>query len=237
MSISSSTLGAIQKLGTQAHAAKESLLATTNQYAEKVNAAMKKNPHDPAVAGLQAAWLSVAQIAKSMETIESELVKAYTAANRLMTNNPLEAIKIGAQAVKEVAAEAYAKVNGKKDKPLNKPAPNTKTKAAVAAAVDVPTEKAKKKAAAKKPATKTAKVVVKQAPKGSNPEKLFKQLEMLLNGNDFVEVNQSEVAKAAGIPNGSMTAAFKKLIDTGRIIVGEKTNAFKLPAPVSTVEG
>lgn len=194
---------------------------------------MKKNPHDPAVAGLQAAWLSVAQIAKSMETIESELVKAYTAANRLMTNNPLEAIKIGAQAVKEVAAEAYAKVNGKKDKPAS----NTKTKAAVAAAVDVPTEKAKKKAAAKKPATKTAKVVVKQAPKGSNPEKLFKQLEMLLNGNDFVEVNQSEVSKAAGIPNGSMTAAFKKLIDTGRIIVGEKTNAFKLPAPVSTVEG
>jgi hypothetical protein len=50
MTISSSTIAAIQKLGAQAFAAKEKLVASTNDYAEKVNAAMKKNPHDPAIA-------------------------------------------------------------------------------------------------------------------------------------------------------------------------------------------
>ena len=90
MTISSSTIAAIQKLGAQAFAAKEKLVASTNDYAEKVNAAMKKNPHDPAIAGLQTAWQAVAQIAKSLENIEDELAKAYAAASRLVKSDPLK---------------------------------------------------------------------------------------------------------------------------------------------------
>ena len=91
-------------------AAKEKLVSSTNEYADKVNAAMKKNPHDPSIAALQSAWHSVAQIAKTMENIESELAKAHTAASSLVTTDPMAAIKGGAQVVKEVAAEAIAKV-------------------------------------------------------------------------------------------------------------------------------
>ncbi|MBP8286377.1 MAG: hypothetical protein KAX57_06005, partial [Rhodoferax sp.] len=106
-----------------------------------------------------------------------------------------------------------------------------KTADAVTAAVTV--EQAKKKVVAKKPRAKAAKPVNTAIKVGSNPDKLFKHLETILNVNDFVEVTQSEVAKAAGIPTGSMTAAFKKLTDAGRIVAGEKGNAFKLPAPAS----
>ena len=236
MTISSSTIAAIQKLGAQAFAAKEKLVASTNDYAEKVNAAMKKNPHDPAIAGLQTAWQAVAQIAKSLENIEDELAKAYAAASRLVTSDPLAAIKVGAQVVKDVAQDAVAKVKGartaaKEAKPSGKTALKAKVKTSDAVSAVVPVEKTKKKVAAKKTSAKGAKPINTTIKEGSNPDKLFKHLETILNANDFVEVNQSEVAKAAGIPTGSMTAAFKKLTDTGRIVAGEKANAFKLPAP------
>ena len=238
MTISSSTIAAIQKLGAQAFAAKEKLVASTNDYAEKVNAAMKKNPHDPAIAGLQAAWQAVAQISKSLESIEDELAKAYAAASRLVTSDPLAAIKVGAQVVKDVAHDAVAKVKGtrtatKETKPSGKKVPKAKVKTADAVTAAVTVEQAKKKVVAKKPRAKAAKPVNTAFKDGSNPDKLFKHLETILNVNDFVEVTQSEVAKAAGIPTGSMTAAFKKLTDAGRIVAGEKGNAFKLPAPAS----
>jgi hypothetical protein len=243
MTISSSTVAAIQKLGAQAFAAKEKLVASTNDYAEKVNAAMKKNPHDPAIAGLQTAWQAVAQISKSLENIEDELAKAYAAASRLVTSDPLAAIKVGAQVVKDVAQDAVAKVKGtrtaaKEAKPSGKTVLKAKVKTADAVSAAVPVEKTKKKVAAKKTSAKAAKPVNTAVKEGSNPDKLFKHLETILNVNDFVEVNQSEVAKAAGIPTGSMTAAFKKLTDTGRIVAGEKANAFKLPssAPQPSVE-
>lgn len=243
MTISSSTIAAIQKLGAQAFAAKEKLVASTNDYAEKVNAAMKKNPHDPAIAGLQTAWQAVAQIAKSLENIEDELAKAYAAASRLVTSDPLAAIKVGAQVVKDVAQDAVAKVKGartaaKEAKPSGKTALKAKVKTSDAVSAVVPVEKTKKKVAAKKTSAKGAKPINTTIKEGSNPDKLFKHLETILNANDFVEVNQSEVAKAAGIPTGSMTAAFKKLTDTGRIVAGEKANAFKLPAsaPQPSVE-
>ena len=243
MTISSSTIAAIQKLGAQAFAAKEKLVASTNDYAEKVNAAMKKNPHDPAIAGLQTAWQAVAQIAKSLENIEDELAKAYAAASRLVTSDPLAAIKVGAQVVKDVAQDAIAKVKGtrtaaKAAKPSGKTVLKAKVKTADAVSAAVPVEKAKKKVVAKKTRAKAAKPVNTAVKEGSNPDKLFKHLETILNVNDFVEVNQSEVAKAAGIPTGSMTAAFKKLTDSGRIVAGEKANAFKLPAsaPQPSVE-
>ncbi len=243
MTISSSTVAAIQKLGAQAFAAKEKLVASTNDYAEKVNAAMKKNPHDPAIAGLQTAWQAVAQISKSLENIEDELAKAYAAASRLVTSDPLAAIKVGAQVVKDVAQDAVAKVKGtrtaaKEAKPSGKTVLKAKVKTADAVSAAVPVEKTKKKVAAKKTSAKGAKPINTTIKEGSNPDKLFKHLETILNANDFVEVNQSEVAKAAGIPTGSMTAAFKKLTDTGRIVAGEKANAFKLPAsaPQPSVE-
>ena len=243
MTISSSTIAAIQKLGAQAFAAKEKLVASTNDYAEKVTAAMKKNPHDPAIAGLQAAWQAVAQISKSLESIEDELAKAYAAASRLVKSDPLAAIKVGAQVVKDVAQDAVAKVKGartaaKEAKPSGKTALKAKVKTSDAVSAVVPVEKTKKKVAAKKTSAKGAKPINTTIKEGSNPDKLFKHLETILNANDFVEVNQSEVAKAAGIPTGSMTAAFKKLTDTGRIVAGEKANAFKLPssAPQPSVE-
>jgi len=66
-----------------------------------------------------------------------------------------------------------------------------------------------------------------------NPAKLLLQLERLLNTNDFVEINQTAIAKDTGIAMGSMTAAIKKLVDLGRITTGP-AGSYKLTAPAAT---
>lgn len=80
--------------------------------------------------------------------------------------------------------------------------------------------KPRKNAATKK--TKVSKLNIagasqKTAKRGSNPDKLFFYFERSLSPNEFSAVNQTAVSKATGIPMGSMTAAIKKLIESGRV--------------------
>lgn len=60
-----------------------------------------------------------------------------------------------------------------------------------------------------------------------NAAKLMTHLASLLNSNQFTELSQTTAANETGIPLGSMTAAIKKLFDTGRIVTGP-TGSFKL---------
>ena len=52
---------------------------------------------------------------------------------------------------------------------------------------------------------------------GSNPARLFSYFERTLSPSEFSVVSQTTVAKETGIPLGSMTAAIKKLIESGRV--------------------
>lgn len=47
-----------------------------------------------------------------------------------------------------------------------------------------------------------------------NGAKLLDHLQLLLNESDFVNVKQTDVASALGIPKGSIGASFKRLIDS-----------------------
>lgn len=57
-------------------------------------------------------------------------------------------------------------------------------------------------------------------PLGGNAAKLLRHLETLLNTHEFTAVSQTAMGQKIGIPMGSMTAATKKLIETGRIVAG-----------------
>jgi hypothetical protein len=100
---------------------------------------------------------------------------------------------------------------------------------------DAPTLAAPKRRAAKSKAKVRAKASrarpaltsgVQPAPSG-NPAKLLQHLEGLLNANEFTVIHQSAISLETGIPLGSMTAAIKKLIENGRLIVGP-SGSFKL---------
>ena len=73
---------------------------------------------------------------------------------------------------------------------------------------------------AKSSKVKAAAAPDKRAALGANPTKLLAYLARILNTNDFSAVSQTITAQETGIPLGSMTAAVKKLIETGRILLG-----------------
>lgn len=82
------------------------------------------------------------------------------------------------------------------------------TKDSSLAATDVKIKR-KKRAAAAKPAP--------ASPLPSNADKLLKHLKYVLKTKGFAPVNQTAVAKATGIPLGSMTASLKRLVAAGRL--------------------
>lgn len=271
MSLSSSTLIAIQKAGAAVFTADEMLKLAAKNLADRVNASMTTNPDNLDNDALIESWKTVARLSQAMAGIETEIKRVFQSASELTSvvqQNVAAAPKRTAKA-EVVAPSGKAKASKK--------ATGTTAATPIPAAIDLaPTDvviKSKKKAAkpqasvaatpktakAKKtsptapvPAA-SAKVEVKSKKKAStakekviaakpakvktqpgaligNPAKLLLQLERLLNTNDFVEINQTAIAKDSGIAMGSMTAAIKKLVDLGRITAGP-AGSYKLTEP------
>jgi hypothetical protein len=76
------------------------------------------------------------------------------------------------------------------------------------------------KAKAKTNKTKTAGTPVQAQDLKGNSAKLMARLLGVLNTADFTGINQSAVAKVAGIPVGSMGATIGRLVNAGRIVSG-----------------
>lgn len=276
MSLSSSTLSAIQKTGAAAFTADEKLKNAVKEYAERVHEAIATNPYNLGNDALIEDWKTVARLSKTMAGIEAEIKNIFQVATELTGEDqpsvvrtpalaaPTRAVKkvvVSPKAVTPTAATAPAKKTKKKSKPVApaSAAPTSSTEPSVAAQSDLaPTDvviKSKKKAqtpktnaakstlsptvAATVKTVKTEKVVkpVKAAKVASlstssqelvgNAAKLMTHLASLLNSNEFTEFSQTTAANETGIPLGSMTAAIKKLLDTGRIVAGP-TGSFKL---------
>lgn len=211
MSLSSSTLSAIQKAGAAAFAADVKLKNAVKEYAERVNAAIATNPYNLGNDALFENWKVIARLSQTLVGIEEELKKVYRLAAELTADDQ--------PTVREVPALA---------------APTRATVRSVRRQDDLtPTDvlaKTKKKTSASK-----AKVSPSQLAAGSvsrlevsgNAAKLLQHFERLLNPNEFTEISQTAVGHETGIPIGSMTAATKKLLESGRIIAGPN-GSFKL---------
>lgn len=61
-----------------------------------------------------------------------------------------------------------------------------------------------------------------QRPLKGNAAKVLEQLRTQLNNKRFTRTTQSDIASAAGIPNGSIAAALKQLVDKGIVVEGER---------------
>jgi len=273
MSLSSSTLSAIQKTGAAAFTADEKLKSAVKEYAERVHAAMATNPYNLGNDALIEDWKTVARLSKTMAGIEAEIKKIFQVATELTGEDQPSVVRtpalaaptrvakkvtISPKTVTPTAATAPAKKAKQKSKPVTpeSAAPTRSTEPSVAAQSDLaPTDvviKSKKKTPTPKTSAakstpspivaatvKTEKAVkpVKAAKVASlstssqelvgNAAKLMTHLANLLNSNEFTELSQTTAANETGIPLGSMTAAIKKLLDTGRIVAGP-TGSFKL---------
>ena len=224
MSLSTSTLSAIQKVGAAAFTADEKLKAAVKKYAERVNDAMVTNPYGLGNNTLFETWKVVARLSQTMAGIEEELKKVYLVASELAADDHPDGVQVlslaapapsvVAKADKRDVAPTDVRVKSKK-KPLPPKAVKAKVKVQVIAA---------------KPEANTSTPLVLTG----NALKLMQHLQGVLNANAFTALNQTEVASATGIPMGSMTAALKKLMAGGHLIAGP-SGSFQLVAsqPVS----
>lgn len=221
MTLSISTLAAIQKVGAAAFHADAKLKSAARDYAERVSAAVTENPDKQGNDALIESWRTVARLSQTLEGIEEELKKVYQIASQLSSEDQTGVRDVPAL-VKPTRSAGKAKKKAKR----------TVTPAAVAlqslaSQADLsPTDvlaKPKKKAAlpkAKAGQRKAAAAASKTLAPDSNPAKLLRNLEHVLNASEFTSIIQTGVAKETGIPLGSMTAAIKKLVETGWIVTG-----------------
>lgn len=208
MSVSTSTLSAIQKVGAAAFTADEKLKAAVKKYAERVNDAMIANPYGLGNNTLFETWKVLARLSQTMAGIEQELKKVYLVASELAADDHPDGVQVLSLAA---PAPAVAAKTSKRDAaPTDVKVKSRKTPMPVTAV------KAKVKTIAVKRDVNSATPPV---PTG-NAFKLLQHLQGVLNANAFTALNQTAVASATGIPMGSMTAALKKLIASGHLIAG-----------------
>lgn len=249
MTLSISTLAAIQKAGSAAFAADVKLKNALKDYAERVNAAIANNPYNLGNDALFANWKLVARLSQTLAGIEEELKKIYLVASDLSLDEQTGEREIPALAapiraankrvtklVELTPAVLQRKLKKKAAKPVSRAAavPTIAVEPGVADQIDLaPTDvkiKTPKKTAASKTKVRSAKVAVAAAKTGElsgNPAKLLQHLERVLNASEFIEISQTAVGREIGVPLGSMTAATKKLTEIGRIVAGPN-GGFKL---------
>jgi hypothetical protein len=190
-------LAAIQSAGAAVHQADASLKSVVQAYADQVRLAMSSNPFDLQADSLFEEWKTVARLSQTLEQIESELRKVHQ----------------GAQQIGE-SGLGSSKPRGRLAPPTAQSTLTYVSSSPVIGAIeatDVVVKKAKKLKTAPKPA-QARKVAVKSA-LSPNTLKLWTHLKPLLNAKKFTDIKRTQVGVSAGLPIGSVTASFNKLLE------------------------
>lgn len=204
MSLNKELLAALQKAGAAVFDADAQLKLAVKSYGERVQAAVGSNPFHLGNDTLFENWKMVARLSKTVAVMEEDLNNVYQMASALSDVEPSLPELVTALAAPAPDAAAEMASSPTQDSSL--------------AATDVKIKR-KKRAAAAKPAP--------ASPLPSNADKLLKHLKYVLKTKGFAPVNQTAVAKATGIPLGSMTASLKRLVAAGRLQAND-AGQFKL---------
>ncbi|MDD2924095.1 hypothetical protein [Rhodoferax sp.] len=243
MSIPSSTLTAIQQVGAAAFAADANLKEVVKDYAERARTAIMQNPYDLGNDTLIENWKTAARLSQTLSLIEEDLRKVYQVASELNDDHQLAVsdvlvltapASVKAKPHKKTAKTTPAAAR-KKPKAAARPQATSQTSQPISDAV-ITAKKAsapakKSRSAVKSPGAATPGQVL---PLSGNAAKLLQHLESVLNAQTFTEINQTAVSQATGIPMGSMTAALKKLVQTGHLKTGTN-GSLKLAKPAAAM--
>jgi len=207
------SLSAIQAAGAAVHAADTALKSAVQAYADHVRQSMSQNPFDLNTDSLFEEWKTVARLSQTLEQIEAELRKVHQAAlslgqGVLPTANVSPRLRAPSR-VREPAATNSIPV----------------LEAIEATDVVVKTARKAKQAATKPIAPKDESKVEakskKSTPKSAlspNTQKLWDQLKTVLNAKKFTVIKRTKVGLDAGLPTGSVTASFTKLLENAYLV-------------------
>lgn len=211
MSLTQSTLAAIQKAGSAAFVADTKLKHAVKEYAGRVNKSMLENPFHLGNDTLFQNWKIVARLSQTLSLIEEELRKAYQSASGLIDDDQSNLMQVPALAAPTLAAggRAIAQADMAPTDVVAKPKRNIRSRRTSA-----------RKAGQSK--TRVAGVPGERLGLKGNPAKLMEYLERELSVSEFTSIHQTSVANKIGIPIGSIGAALKKLVELGRVVADQE---------------
>lgn len=108
MSLSNTTLIAIQQAGAAAFNADAALKNAVNEYAERVKAAMADNPYHLGNDAMFENWKVVSRLSQTMAGIEEELKKVYGVAANLISNEQPLLVQVSALAAPQASTKPSA---------------------------------------------------------------------------------------------------------------------------------
>jgi hypothetical protein len=220
MSITPTTLSAIQQAGAAIDKARELLAHSVTEHAQRVMGAIK---HDPTHRDNEQAledWKALTQLAREVETAEQQFRTIYFAAERMVMQEVqvLPALTNQASRHKPEPAMDTPQIQDVIAKPAIKKVTKAKAKkkvASVSAAPNAPLQ-----------AAATAKVVIAEAVTATpalklskNDQKVLGHLQTVLSNKSVTRLTLQSIALGAGIPNGSSAAAMSRLIKGKKVEV------------------
>ena len=206
MSLNKELLATLQKAGAAVFDADAQLKLAVKSYGERVQAAVGANPFHLGNDTLFENWKMVARLSKTVAAMEEDLNNVYQMASALSDVEPSLPELVTALSAPAPDAAAEMALSPTQDNSL--------------AATDVKIKR-KKRASVAKPGPALA------SPLPGNADRLLRHLRYVLKTKSFAPVKQAAVAKATGIPLGSMTAALKRLVAAGHVQT-DASGMFKL---------
>ncbi|RYF28584.1 MAG: hypothetical protein EOO33_00435 [Comamonadaceae bacterium] len=204
--LSRSTLALLQQAGESLFSAQQAMAQEVHAGSQSVVNAVASAPFSAEADRAYAQLRTVARLSHELQAMEEQLRTAYQTASTLAQRE-----------VQVLHALPLSRATAKASRPQASQAEDVVVKAAGgkrrAARASAP------KAAARSSSSQTA----QSSPRlSTNDEKVLAYLERVLNRETSTQITQASVAQGAGIPNGSIAVALKRLQQMGRVIEGER---------------
>jgi hypothetical protein len=215
MSLSNSTLSAIQQAGTGLHKATVVVASAVREQAEHMVATVANQPFQAEGEQAFANFKMLARLSQDLQSLEEQLRALYATASEL--SSPEMDVVV---ALPRSSARARALASGQQDlaeDAIVKPAAARRFSAKTSARTSAKTSP--KAAPASRPAARPAKVA--KAPKPvtltANDSKVLDYLKGVLKVDSWTTLTGAAVAQGAGMPLGSIGISLKKVVLAGAV--------------------
>ncbi len=237
MSISASSLKALQQAGQALRAAAQAVGIDVQSHSHRVMEAVALNPFSPELDQAYGRLRSVARMVHELTALEDQLKTLFQQAGELSGEKIAVMVALpnaesagwsgsfaDQHAAQDVVAKAPAAVAlGKRSKEKGRKVVAKKAKTAKTAKATVKTSKS----------VATGETSIQDGKDGKpehltpNDVKVLESLKTVLNRRSLTKLTHTAVAQAAGIPSGSVGIALRHLIDGNMIVAGDK-GAYRL---------
>jgi hypothetical protein len=193
MSITPTTLSAIQQAGEAINTARQVLADAVTEHAQRVMGAIKHNPTHPDNDKSLEDWKALTQLAREVEQVEQQFRSIYFSAERLVMPEVQVLPSLGHQpkAVPPATPIAHdAQIQDVIAKPSGKKP-----------------QAGKRGSASRAPAPGLS----------TNDSKVLTHLTSVLTRTQWTRLTLQSIAQGAGIPNGSISIAMTRLVNAKQI--------------------